>query len=216
MKKKKNKRIQRDHQGFSLLEFVVVMVIFAIMSSVSIFNYNAYRNRIEYTNLAQDIALTIRQAQVYGLSGSDRRVGSSSINPNILFGSIIVDITEDRSVRGVAINPSTKTLILFEDANRNRIFDSSEQIIDQRTVINNSVNMSICFSSVSIIGNACEEELTFNDNFYITFTRPYPEPSIRYNGTNYSQVAIILKDSSGQPRMKIEVTPSGQIVTKKI
>lgn len=214
--------LQRDKKiplqgGFTLIEFVVVMIIFAIMSSVSLFNYNAYRNRIEYTNLAQDIALTIRQAQVYGLSGTDRRIGSDVINPNVLFGSMIVDITQDRSIRGVAINPEQKTLILFDDANRNRIFDeTSDVVIDRRAVTDSATKLSVCFSMVLNDNGECEEELSSDNYAYITFTRPYPEPSIRYDGVNYSQFVLIIKDKNNNPKMKVEVTPSGQIAAKKI
>lgn len=216
MPNKMNKKISFQG-GFTLIEFVVVMIIFAIMSSVSLFNYNAYRNRIEFTNLAQDIALTIRQAQVYGISGTDRRIGSDSINPNILFGSMIVDITQDRSIRGVAVNPVQKSLVLFDDVNRNRIFDeATDTVIDRRSIVDNAVRLAVCFSMVGTDSGECEEELSFDGYIYITFTRPYPEPSIRYNGVNYSQVSLIIKDKSNNPKMRIEVTPSGQIAAKKI
>jgi prepilin-type N-terminal cleavage/methylation domain-containing protein len=56
------------HQGFTLIEFIVIISIFAIMASVALFNFTGFRSNVGQNNLAHDIALTIRQAQVFGWS----------------------------------------------------------------------------------------------------------------------------------------------------
>lgn len=54
------------HTGFTLIEFVVIISIFAIMAGVALVNFAGFRSNVGLNNLAHDIALTIRQAQVFG------------------------------------------------------------------------------------------------------------------------------------------------------
>jgi prepilin-type N-terminal cleavage/methylation domain-containing protein len=56
------------HKGFTLIEFVVIISIFAIMAGVALVNFSGFRSNVGLNNLAHDIALTIRQAQVFGWS----------------------------------------------------------------------------------------------------------------------------------------------------
>lgn len=53
-------------KGFTLIEFVVIISIFAIMAAVALFNFAGFRSNVGLNNLAHDIALTLRQAQVFG------------------------------------------------------------------------------------------------------------------------------------------------------
>src|SRR5512133_2633560 len=55
-------------RGFSLIEMIVVIGIIALLSTVTLSNYKDVSSRISLENLAQQIALTVRQAQVYGIS----------------------------------------------------------------------------------------------------------------------------------------------------
>lgn len=54
------------HKGFTLIEFIVILSIFAIMAAVALFNFSGFRANVGVNNLTHDIALTVRQAQVFG------------------------------------------------------------------------------------------------------------------------------------------------------
>lgn len=54
------------HDGFTLIEFIVIMSIFSIMASIALFNFQGFRSNVGVNNLAQDIALLMRQAQTFG------------------------------------------------------------------------------------------------------------------------------------------------------
>ncbi len=56
------------HKGFTLIEFVVIISIFAIMAAVALFNFQGFNSNIALSNVSHDIALTLRQAQVFGWS----------------------------------------------------------------------------------------------------------------------------------------------------
>ncbi len=58
------------NKGMTALELVVVMGIFAAISSTVLFNYRNFSNNVSLQNLAQDIALQIKRAQTDAVSGS--------------------------------------------------------------------------------------------------------------------------------------------------
>lgn len=51
------------------VELIVVLAIFAILSTVAIFNYGNFQERVNIKNLASDIALKIVEAQKSSISG---------------------------------------------------------------------------------------------------------------------------------------------------
>lgn len=222
---------KNNEQGFSLIEFIVVLVIFSIMAGTSLFNFNEYRDNIEQTNIAQDIALTIRQAQVYGISGSDRTIGDVGLegnnnqnsvdffgtNPQDFNGNEILDITSDRSIRGVAFNVVDNEIILFEDLNQNFEYDdSNDRIIDIRKILSNDINMSACLITQSDApadtDNCNEEVFNESDHISITFRRPYPDAYMYYQGVSYGHFYLKLVDNNFSEKQRyIEVSPVGNI-----
>ncbi|MCA9351547.1 type II secretion system protein [Patescibacteria group bacterium] len=224
----KKQRSFNNQRGFSLVEFVVVLTIFAIMSSVSLFNYNAYRDRIQETNVGQDIALSIRQAQIYGLSSSDRLVGDQNLDEagvaddvfgvnspsNPYFTTQIADITQDRSIRGVVVYPSSETILIFEDLNRNLIYDDgTDRIIDRRSIQTPSVDLV----GVDLCDTAANCGDVEEDRVDIVFVRPYPEAFISRDGsasTLYNFGSMVF--DSGRPNQSyVEVTSIGNVTYKQ-
>lgn len=58
----------RDTGGFTLIELLVVTAIMALISGLVLVNNNRFGGKVLLQNLAYDIALSIRQAQQYGIS----------------------------------------------------------------------------------------------------------------------------------------------------
>jgi prepilin-type N-terminal cleavage/methylation domain-containing protein len=56
-------------QGMTFIELIVVMGIFAAISSAVLFNYHDFSANAALQNLAQDVALQIKQAQTEAVSG---------------------------------------------------------------------------------------------------------------------------------------------------
>ncbi|MBP6060814.1 MAG: type II secretion system protein [Candidatus Pacebacteria bacterium] len=55
--------------GMTYVEFIVVLGIFATLSSVVIFNYSIFQDKIDIKNFSSDIALKIIEAQKSALAG---------------------------------------------------------------------------------------------------------------------------------------------------
>ena len=120
MIKKRNKKIifnLNKIKGFTLVELMVVVSIFAIVTSISIYNYSNFNSSLSIQNLADDIALTVRRAQSFAI-GVRGYGGSFNEGYGIHFSS----------------NPNTKdyegsntSFVLFSDMgiNQNKKYDYS-------------------------------------------------------------------------------------------
>jgi prepilin-type N-terminal cleavage/methylation domain-containing protein len=54
-------------KGFTIIEIIVVLGIFAVTSGIILFSYKSFRTNTTVTTVSQEIALTVRKAQAYSL-----------------------------------------------------------------------------------------------------------------------------------------------------
>lgn len=74
-------RINRSKEGFTLIELMVTVGIFVLMTSLLLAKYNNYYSGTIFKNQAYDIAITLRQAQSFGISVKvDVAPGSNSFD----------------------------------------------------------------------------------------------------------------------------------------
>ncbi|MFA6353354.1 MAG: type II secretion system protein [Candidatus Paceibacterota bacterium] len=59
----------KKNRGMTYVELIVVLGIFAVLSSVSIFNYGAFQDKVDIKSMANDIALKFVEAQRSSLNG---------------------------------------------------------------------------------------------------------------------------------------------------
>lgn len=203
MIKKFFKKSKRNLQaGFSLLEMVMVLSIFALLTAVVTYNYGAFNNQMVLTNLAYEIAMQVREAQVYsmGVKGSNNSFDSRY---------------------GLYFKAGSASFISFIDAKP--LGSEPDGLCD----LNNQVTCGACTAPtecqkiISLPRNMIVEKFvdtTINASdlgtqgpIYITFKRPDTE-AIIYNGItiNNSGVGIVIKSPDNQ-RKKIVVKQNGYI-----
>ena len=59
----------QKNRGMTYVELIVVLSIAALLSSVSLFNYKLFQDKVEMKTLASDVALKITEAQKASISG---------------------------------------------------------------------------------------------------------------------------------------------------
>lgn len=174
-------------QGFTLVEFIVIMIIFSIMASVALFNFTGFRSEMMVSNLAHDIALTIRQVQVEG-SSSISTVGKSK------------GIHFDHEGNGEFSN----TFVIFNDLNDDGVFNDGEEV-DIITI--NSQD------SITILNDNNNNQIS--EDVHIVFRRPNPTAYIRTGVSGSSpidSVTIVITAQNDPDRTKeIQVNRSGFI-----
>jgi type II secretory pathway pseudopilin PulG len=214
---KKNKY----NKGISMVELIVVISIFLILTSITIFNYGQFRSSISLQNLADDIALVIRKAQSYSTGVQQGEVSQG-------VGSFGVHFTADDSQVGASnYYGSNKLFVLFQDISRNQAYNyvgqnscgtptSGNECLEAFRIKSNDI-----INKISYRGQDGELDFTKINLLYIVFERPNTEPKfykqVSLSNTNKellntSYVKIYISSSSEPTIQKtITIYSSGQI-----
>lgn len=181
--------------GFTLIELLAVTGVLVIISTVVLANNAAFGGAITLRNLAYDIALSVREAQTYGISV--RKFGTGGGEFGAGYG-IHAEIT------------SPNTYIIFADiANNNGIYDAGQnESVESITIRGNYDIIDLCATPIGG-SEICAPTITKID---IIFKRPEPDAYIRVNGnaTIYQRGRIIIKAPRGN-RVAVLVESTGQI-----
>lgn len=194
---------KKINKGFSLLEFTVVIAIFGILSLIAVFNYRSFQSDTALKNLSYDLALSIRQAQTFGVSASDvdNPLTQTTTSP-----------ADDQSIHGIYISDS-RTFLIFLDVDRDSFYDVvGDEVVETRKI---SSGGSIVDTCVGADDTSCTSIGT--SNLVITFERPFSDAIIRDNTDNpadptYAYARIDLQTSlNANSQKSVEVWSAGSI-----
>ena len=199
----------RKDEGFTLVELMVTVAVFGVVSSVILYNYSQFNTNILITNYAYDVGLSIRKAQVYGVSV--RQNVASSIQ-NDFSGSYGVHFD-------FTVTPVPASFVFFSDlpnGNPNHYDASTGEKLNEQFLPANYAFSNVC----GVVGGSGVKEcsrgtppLTYLD---ISFVRPEPDAIIESSNPSsltkgyYQSAFICLKSPLGKYR-KIIVQSTGQI-----
>ena len=201
-----------DNRGFSIIELMVVVGIFTLISGVLLGNYPLFSHKISVQNLAHQIALEIRQAQVFGLSVKEARPGclEGTINCFPAYGVYFSAL--DRG-----------SFILFNDSNNNKKYDfaaqdcsspSNTECIEKISIASGDNIRDICGTDSSG-QQKCASLLGQLDYLNIVFVRPDPDANIIGTApggdTLYSSAEISVEPPKKDFCRIIKVWSTGQI-----
>lgn len=192
----KNLKPNKLNKGMSYIELIVVLSIFAALSSVVLFNYGDFQARIDIKNLASDIALQVVQAQNSSLSGLLPTSGGYVANWKPAYG-VYFDITT---------LAKQKQFIYFVDLNNLNGYDGGE-ILNTISITKNNYISNIDKCST----NPCASGSSSINSLSITFKRPDSRAiftGATITGSEYAQITI--KSQSG-PTALIKIYPSGRV-----
>lgn len=202
------KRSLKHIQGFSLVELLVVVSIFIIITSVVIFNQNKFSSDISISNVAYRVALDIRKAQVYGILVRDDEVDFE--------GAYGIHFRKKRD--------NTVEYFLFADSQRtagenNYLIYDGDNGDDQRITPIYSLAEGNVFKNICTYDSSGRDEKCFfsagiqAQNVDIVFKRPEPSAIITdsTSGTRKRRVDITITSSLGDKTHTIKTFSSGQI-----
>lgn len=177
-------------KGFTLVELLVSIAIFTVITTAAIFSHAQFNSSILLTDLTYEIALSIRQAQFYGISVKQN--SSSTFNSGY---GVHFDKT------------SPATYVLFEDKQtQNHICDSNE--------CGNNALQTFNIQKGNKISKLCVAGDCTKDIVDISFLRPNPDAYITINGAGSSvsgPAEICVTSADGSVNREITVESTGQI-----
>ncbi|MBY0539407.1 prepilin-type N-terminal cleavage/methylation domain-containing protein [Patescibacteria group bacterium] len=182
-------------RGFSLMELLVVIGIFSTISVVILANHSKFNSSVLLGNLAYSIAVSVREAQVYGVSVQQY---NSSF----------------KSGYGVHVEAGNGAeYIFFADTNGNKTYDKDADAIVKRYTLN-AQHSIVKFCGIKSTGvEECSDGSTTIgiDNLDIVFFRPDPDAYISSDRTDmYSSAKIAVGSTAGEMRT-VSVASTGQI-----
>ncbi len=188
-------------KGFTLIEIITVLAIFAIVSGIVLFNYGKFRSDTILTNMAYEMALSIREAQIFGVSVRTP-------------GTVAPTSPGYAKSYGIYVPPgTTDQYYLFLDENNDNIFDGTSCTNPGYdtcvTPYKLSSNIKITKIDVRLGGISCPSGLV-SDGLHIVFKRPNPEPKLNDN-PNIEEVQITLTSSDGITKRFVRVFNNGQV-----
>lgn len=186
----------KSNSGFTLVELLVSVAIFTIMTALVVAKYGTFNQSVLLTNLAYDVAITIRTAQTYGLSV--RNTDTSS--------------TDFKSPYGVHFSTATgandKMLFFADDGTDDGIYDNSDRLIGTYTLKRGAIISGFCSnqSGCTNLGTGVLD---------VSFKRPDPDAIICYDGScdDDQYMEIVIRGTDGDIR-SVTVRSNGQISVK--
>jgi prepilin-type N-terminal cleavage/methylation domain-containing protein len=169
-------------RGFTLLELIVVVAIFGILSVVSLSGYQGFGLQMRLANTAYDVALTIRQAQLYGASGKSLS--------DVTSGDVA-----DLSYSMNFTNGNSKYSMKY-------IIGVGSETIEKEYVFSSDYTIGVYQGSVSSVCSSAK----------IKYTRPNPEPSLLCdNNTASSPIIIRIENTKTADVRYVNIYNNGQI-----
>src|SRR3989344_213741 len=148
-------------RGFTIIELLVSIGIFLILTTSFLFSYNGFNNRIGLETLAQQIGQWMRDAQVSAMSVRYTTGGATSPGYGLHFATA----TPDR-------------FIYFADKNATHVYDAGDEL--EREVLLYKGNVVS-----SLEGQIGVNPLSSVGKFDIVFTRPDPDAIISDENGDY-------------------------------
>ncbi len=177
-----------------MIELMVSAGILVVISSLVLAQHSRFSGNLLISNLAYDMALTLRQAQVYGLSVREFGTGSGEFDIGY----------------GVHFDEATPTsYILFVDRDKNGVYGGVTENVEIFTLRQGNTIQGFCATLSSGVEKCSGGGFTTLD---IVFVRPDPDANIRSDiaGDLYESARVTVESRQGVTRT-IDVVATGQI-----
>jgi len=201
--------------GFTLIELMVVVSIMVLVTALILIRQSRFDSSTLLRSLAYSVALSVRQAQIYGSSvlGTSTLQANCVGNFNLSLGACYAN------AYGIDINLSTPgNYVLFADLNNDGKYEAGESI--KTFTLNNGYSiLDICATAGGGTVYCKADGLTQLD---IVFRRPNPEAcfsSVLQSGVcapgatqYYSQAVLKLVNSADTTNTRsVTVTQTGEV-----
>lgn len=235
------KALKKIPRGFTIIELIVVMSIFAMMAGLVLFRYKDFGEGVNLENTTQEIALQIQKAENDAVAGRYPAL----INANGIqqtpplptwrpsYGVYFTKNSPKQFVSFFDWNDGTSTdLAAYGSGVGRGYFDQSDTInpisVSVPSCGTTSIGSAECLDIMTIATNEsiydlCQGTTCGLSNLSVVFTRPFPDRIAVYNSKFGASNSV----ASGDVRVRVQgegtsgcrdiyVTPLGQIYIKTV
>ncbi len=198
-----SKLFVRAGKGFTLVELLVVSAIILLMTAFIFFQQSKFNSSTLLRSLTYSVALSVRQAQVYGTSVRESSVGSGVFSKG--YGVYVP-----------AVGTTANLYYIFADIDGDGAYDATEELPVFRLGAGYYLG-SICF----VVGSSgsCAATPTPN-SLTVFFRRPNPDACLSNNADGacavgatalYTKTFITIANTKNADTRSIKISDNGQI-----
>lgn len=197
---------RRLHNGFTLIELMVVLAIIAALSAVVITSQGSFNKTLILANTAYDIALTIRSTQSFGISSrSIIDIMNTGYGVHFQRGNSFTffadtNLPDENNCHGL---PSSGDINAPDAKPGNCVYDGGGEFVNTYTLGNGITVDDFC------VDDSCD-----HTSLDIVFMRPNPDAFIYADGSSaisYARACLTVVSPQGGEKY-VSVSKSGQII----
>lgn len=184
----------RIARGFSIIELLVSLSIMTVISTVVLANHTRFNSSVLLESLAYEIGLSVRQAQVFGVSVRQSATGFSA---------------------GYGVHFSdTSSYLFFVDTNASRAYEEGvDAIVNAYSLSQGHRILAYCGYTAAGVARCSNSDVPIT-HLDIVFLRPNPDAVMSSNESDlYSRSVITVAAAAGDTR-SVEIASTGQISVK--
>lgn len=201
----------KKNHGFTLIEFLISITLVSVILTIILLNQSNYTEKAALTNLADEIGLSISQAQVYGIGVKELTTGSSDFSASYGLSFNLLN------------SGSNSSYIYFVDRDGDGIYDGdwscptgeSSECLSKTEITRGNYISSLCVSRTS------GTDICNLDRVDISFARPSTEAQLvlfsnggqLYSPANIEGAGMTLMSPSGLMKSVIAYK-TGQVSIK--
>ena len=209
------------NKGFTLVELLITISIFVILTGVVLFSQSKFNSSILLTNLAYDTAVTLRQAQTYGINIKEFNTGSgagkfspygvhfdkSALNSFILFADLD-DINSDGRPEGNGVYDGATSTCQAKSVDPS----VKDGCVNRYNIKQGNYIVDLCKGDVALGIKTCSSNESIN-KLDIVFKRPDPDAHMRSDTATNPEytIATIILGNPDQSVRKVRVRSNGLI-----
>jgi|ERR1035437_1624771 prepilin-type N-terminal cleavage/methylation domain-containing protein len=193
---------QSTQKGFTLVELIVSLAIFAFMTAFLVAKYGSFNQGVLLTNLAYDVAITIRSAQTYGLD-----VQGTSVGANTLF-IYPYGVHFDKGASQFILYTDFKDSCTYGPCGYDATLSSPAEAVNTYKMRPGNTIKDICVGSGPLACNPIG-----SGSFDAVFKRPSPDAILLNNDFASTYAEITLQSSDGSIK-KVILRSTGQIAVQ--
>ncbi|MCE9628917.1 MAG: type II secretion system GspH family protein [Candidatus Vogelbacteria bacterium] len=197
--------ITKNKQGFTLVEMMVVIGIFLIVTGVILINVPNFREKTSVDLVAQDIAVTIRSSQVFG-------VGTRALNGNLVAYGVSLSTDPDKKGRFVLFADLPTIDYKYTPGSETTCGQSTTECQSEYSLNGFTISDIYIYKADGIIEPQSQVDISFerpksNPRFCVDEGENCPDNSI-------SKVEIVVESLKEKKRKVVAVYANGQIAVE--